>query len=495
MAGGPTTRAGNFATEPGTREHRLAWAMLAVFTAVFVLQAAPRISARFGDSHDGRNGGVWGMSGRAIRSDGLVRSRLGARVAAGTPHRRTYANHPPLISLEVAAAQATLGDRHIVTRLPAWLGSIAVVALVYGITRGCGIDPVPAAAGSIFGLGAPMFFVFGGMLDTPVTALPFALGLVLTWQRRINNRRGGTLAPAVLAFLSVFAAWQALILAALLALGALARRRRDLALAVVVGAGVGAGAVLGWVLWTVESLGGLRETLLFRTGSTSHVTLAEMLRAQAIYLEDTLPASALLLAPVALVPVLRRPPCRLVVVPLILTPVLYCLALPGGAYFHSYWAYWLPPGLAVMFGASAAILLQSLERRGARRSVLIGLVALGSLTAGLIGGLRLSAARIDFERGVAAGELAAELHPADCSYVAARFAEPTTWIWYESGAPPCPAERRPPAGARLLAADTATAPPTWPERASLIERKGDYVLLWIPSEKSTDSAVAAAARR
>ena len=61
----------------------LAIALLIGLSIVFLVQAAPRLNAPFGDSHDGENGAVWGLASRAIHDDGFVAFLAGARLANG----------------------------------------------------------------------------------------------------------------------------------------------------------------------------------------------------------------------------------------------------------------------------------------------------------------------------------------------------------------------------------------------------------------------------
>ncbi len=56
---------------PADREiQRFAGWVLILFAVAFLVQAWPRISAPFGDSHDGRNGGTWAVAAAVIRDEG-----------------------------------------------------------------------------------------------------------------------------------------------------------------------------------------------------------------------------------------------------------------------------------------------------------------------------------------------------------------------------------------------------------------------------------------
>lgn len=307
-----------------SRDARSAPVLVAIFIVAFALQLLPRITAPFGDSHDGRNGGVWGMAARAIRHDGLMASRIGARIGKGTPHEQTYAHHPPPISIEPALAQAALGDSHLATRLPAWLGSLVTVVLTYLLARRCGLRPLAAAIGTVLGLGSPMFFVFGGMLDTPVIALPWAVGLALAWQAARSGQ--GRVWPVAL--VSALAAWQSILLAGFLAVAATLRRRPRLAIGVAARTGIGVVAVVAWAAWASGSLSDLRGALSFRAGpGTADATVPAMLAAQRYYLRDTLPTTLWILGPLTVAIGIADRRTRDLVAALVATPVAYCLLL------------------------------------------------------------------------------------------------------------------------------------------------------------------------
>lgn len=161
----PLARSAVVTHPPG---RRLAWVLLAVFAIAFLTQAAPRISAPFGDSHDGRNGAVWGLLGRALREDGVVGSRFAHSAVLPGP----YAHHPPLIVAETAIAETVPGERGAATRAPAWLGALATIPLLYLLLRCRGFAPVASAAAVVLVLSGPMFLLYGTMLDTLQVSFP-----------------------------------------------------------------------------------------------------------------------------------------------------------------------------------------------------------------------------------------------------------------------------------------------------------------------------------
>ncbi|MES4792128.1 MAG: hypothetical protein C4321_03345 [Chloroflexota bacterium] len=466
--------------QDSTVEHRAALALLACFAVVFILQLGPRITAPFGDSHDGRNGGVWGMAARAVRTHGIVKSRIGARLETPEGTTRIYAHHPPLITVETAALQAVFGESHLATRGPAWIGSLAVIALVYAIARNCGARPLMAACGTVFGLGTRMFFVFGGMLDTPVVGLPVALAVVLAWQR-VTTRHDTRLWPlAAATVFAVLAAWEAvLVVAVLLVFSARRRDRRTLA-ALAASACSALALALAWIAWSSGSLRGIAEAFATRAGvGARHPSAMAVLRAQGLYLSDLVPATVLVLGPIGAIAALRRPTSRPAVVATLGTPVAYCALLPDGAYFHAYWGYWVIAGLAVSVAVGTEALVEFLRDRVSRPGMIPYVLVTGAFAAGVLAGLAPSAARLDFERGAATGRLVHLLRTdGRCTPVATPTVAPDTWIWYETGAPPCPVRHPPPPGTRVLVAlAQLRSGPSWIRHARVLGRAEPYAVV------------------
>lgn len=137
-----------------------------------------------------------------------------------------------------------------------------------------------------------------------------------------------------------------------------------------------------------------------------------------------------------------------------------------------------PPALAVSFAAAAAVLAHRLARAGARPSFVTTSLAVGALSAGIIGGTHPSYERAAIERGIPFGTLAASLHPVGCAPTGVAFTEPTMWVWYESGAPACTVRQQPAASTRLLT-DVASlrSGPAWLRRAQVVERVGDAAIV------------------
>jgi len=143
-----------------------------------------------------------------------------------------------------------VGRRPAATGAPAWLGSLAALGLLVVLLRERGLSLLAVATGvSVVALSS-MFLTYGAMLDTPMTSLPFGVGLLLLWQRVRAGRRVHALLAFSVAALAALAGWQSMLVATAVAGWELAARlrgaRRRGALALVAGAVVGAGMALLW---------------------------------------------------------------------------------------------------------------------------------------------------------------------------------------------------------------------------------------------------------
>ncbi len=396
-------------TGSGCRLRLVAAAAVVVFAAGFLLVGHHRLTMPFGDSHDGRNGAQWGLGSRALRTEGPLASHMGADLVAG-PVRVPYTDHPPLIYSETALAETVAGEHPWVTRLPAWLGSIAAIGLCYRLLRRCGITPAPAAIGVVLGLGCPMFGAYGMMNDPWILGLPWGVAILLLWE----ERRAGVPRPAWLlagvALIGALTSWVNVIELGLLAIAELVarlrRRRPDVLVPLAVGTGTGVALTVAWVAWAHGgSIRSLVDQAANRTsGGSDHVGPSLLISYLRSYWVDTFTPWQLVLGIPVLVAGWLRPRLRPLLAVTLMTVGLWVLVFADGAAHHDYWGYWLVLPLVVGFAAAADVVLAGRSARTLAVAVAgataIGLVGLEvprtiprRLTQGAQAGSVLSAAR------------------------------------------------------------------------------------------------------
>jgi hypothetical protein len=342
------------------REQVIAAVLLGLVAVLFVVSAWPRITAPFGDSDEGINGAVWGSNSRGLRELGPLDSRLGG---VRVDHTK-YATHPPLIIAETALIEQLAGEHPWSTRAPAWLGSLAAIVVMYLLIRSLGLARVPAAAATAAAMTTFMLFVYGAMLDTMITAFPFALAVALVWHRQWTGaatpRWWLVLAIATVACLG---GWQATFLVGLCALSTAARFRSQpgaIARALPYAGAVilGVGLTLSWAYWVYGSFDVLNDKLLRRTGGTEPVSLGDMVSFQVPWLTQLLGVG--FLAWIACAVSLRDRRFRPLAGLSLASVILYAVFLKEGSGGHQYWNFWgLFPaaiGLAYVFDAIAAAL-------------------------------------------------------------------------------------------------------------------------------------------
>lgn len=348
------------------RDRRPAIALLGVAVLLFLFFSFRMIGAPFGDSHDGRNAGVWATGSRSLLDDGAGPSRLGARTA----ENGVYANHPPLLYIETAVFEAVGGTSAGVARAPAWLGTITTLTLLAALLLGAGMRPAAAGAAIALVAATPMLLVYGTMLDTPVTSLPFGIAVLVAWER---GRRGGRVPlplAVVLTGLAVLSGWQSLLVAMIVGGWAgvrLLRRsdRRPLDTAFAGGAILGLLVLLGWLLWAFGwTFSPLLEQFRIRTGWAAPVPLGELLAATARDTGGKYGVLAALAVPGLVLGLADRRTRGMVAVALAAT-VPYPLVFRSGAVNHDYWNFWLllPVALGLAVGCD-----RLLHRRAAGRS-------------------------------------------------------------------------------------------------------------------------------
>ena len=369
------------AEEPTRRRSHACTALLLLATLVFLGYGLRTITAPFGDSHDGRNAGVWAAGSRSLREAGPWESRLGTH----SPENEVYANHPPLIYVETALAEVVGRGTTAATRAPAWIGSLLVIVLLAELLRERGLRPAAVGSAVLLTVATPMFLVYGTMLDTPVASLPFAIGLLVLWERARRRDRVHPGWAGAASALAVLAGWQSLMLAVLVGGWALIRARRGTveraALGFPLGVVAGGGLLLAWLLWAFGgTLGPLVDQFLFRTGGTAtDVSVGEVLaneRGDVIMMFGPLA----LLAVAGLVAAIRDIRTRGVAGLALAVALPYPLVFRAGAVNHDYWMYWLLLPIAVGLAAGADLLLARWRARGRREVVpVLGAAAMAAV--------------------------------------------------------------------------------------------------------------------
>jgi hypothetical protein len=375
---------------PGIQRTRrlVAIGLLVVVGAFFVLSAASRIAAPFADSDEGINGAVWGQNSRALRELGPIDSRLGAV----RDNASTYATHPPAIVVEAAAFESVLGEHPWVTRAPAWIATLVSIALLWLLARELTDDTLVAGAATFAATCSHMVFTYGPMLDTMVTALPFALGVALVWVR--TWRSEPVPRPAAVFALSLAAAlcsWQAIFLLGLCGLSLAWRDRRSPAGAArsswpyLTAAAVGTVVTVAWGWWAYGSLSVLRDKLLRRSGESSGTSLGDMVSFQLPWLAQLLGFG--LLALVVCVVALRLPRYRPLAAVSLLSVFAYAAVFREGSGGHQYWNYWAIVPAMVGFAVVFDTVARSSRQAGAHGAAAIAIIV---VLAGLIGVVNLT---------------------------------------------------------------------------------------------------------
>jgi hypothetical protein len=432
-------------------------ALLLLASVVFLTYAWRVIPAPFGDSHDGRNAGVWAVGARALAEEGPVESRLGTR----SPELGTYANHPPLITVETAAAEAVAGESPAATRAPAWVGSLVTIWLLAAVLREQGLRGVAVGTAVVLAVATPMFMVFGTMLDTPVTSLPLGLALVLMWERVRHGRPLNRPLGFTVAALAVLAGWQSFLLAACVAGWALVRtvRARQLdghrdEMALVAGASGGAALLLGWLWWAFGgTIRPLRSAYLLRSGATSGPVPMGELVARVLHDGWAMFGIVALLGALGIVVALSRPSTRgLAAVALVVT-VPYPLIFRTGAINHEYWNYWFLLPLALGLAAGGDWVLGVIrDRRRAELGLAAAALSIGAL--GIAGvWLERTAPGWSIREGVRAGAVAeAGALAADqgAAWYTGAVGRPASWLSIATRRPAVPVD---PAEMARLAAE------------------------------------------
>ena len=292
----------------------------------------------------------------------------------------------------------------------------------------------------------PMFFVYGTMLDTPVTSFPFGLAVALCWNRdwgsldqesdAVTSRRWIWRTPLVA--LACLSGWQATLLVAICCVSLLARATRtgrravELALPYLCGGLIGAALSVGWAWWTYGSLDALMGKFTRRSGSSAGTSLGEVLDFQSPWILQLLGLSAggLIACLIALRNRTFRPLAGLSLV----TVSLYTMIFREAAAGHQYWMYWLlfPTLVGVTYVISG---LASVWKTGPHGDVAAPALIVFALVIGAVDLGMGTQARVLISDGLRPAELllSQPLPRGDAIYYIGQPFRPDSWILYYTG--------------------------------------------------------------
>ncbi|MGZ4682056.1 MAG: ArnT family glycosyltransferase [Acidimicrobiales bacterium] len=430
----------------------LGLALVGLACVLLLVLSWGRITAPFGDSDEGINGAVWSLSARSVRELGVVPSRLGGHRLDGSD----YATHPPGIVIETAVAQVIGGDHPWSSRLPAVLGTMAALVLLYRLLRSAGFEPLASGGAAALVALTPMALVYGPMLDTPVTSLPFGLLVLLCWFR---DWRGERPVHPALAGLAAAAAgvsgWQAAVLTGMCGVALLGRALRHrpgairAALPYLIGGAVGVGLSLSWSWWVYGDFHVLFGKFGGRSGESSGIGIGDMVSFQVPWLANLLGLS--LVGLVACAVALRDRALRPLAAMALLSVGVYAVIFRQAAAGHQYWNYWvlIPTAIGwayllrlVIDGARTSSRSSSTTTRAETPvTAAVGLVLAVVVFVGAFGIIRPDQAEGYIDDGHAAAELVdAADFPADQTtlpYVGQPY-RPDAWITYNTSMQPLP---------------------------------------------------------
>jgi len=413
--------------------------LLVLAAVLFVVFAARIIPAPFGDSHDGRNAGVWAAGSRSLRENGPVASRLGTRA----PENGVYANHPPFLYVETALFEAVGGGSTAASRAPAWLGTLAALALLTTLLLEAGLRPSAVGAAVVLVAATPMLLVYGAMLDTPVASLPFGLALLLVWERAQRGQRVRWPLAAGLAVLAVLSGWQSLTLAAVVGGWALVRlvrksgsRRVNMAFAG--GALGGAFLLTAWLLWAFGgTLAPLFDQFRLRTGQITPVPMSAVVEAIG-HDAGTMFGIAVVLALGGLAIALADRRTRGLAAVAAAVTLPYPLVFRSGVVHHDYWNFWFLLPIGVGLAAGCDRLLRSRGASARRPTTMATMAAVFAISLTAILWIRPDAASWDVLDGRRAGTVAAG-QALDARQTSAWYTgsvgEPAAWLAMATGRP------------------------------------------------------------
>lgn len=356
---------------PGRRRRLITGLVLVLICLLPVLRGTMLLSEPYGDSHDGRNGATWALAAESLRDD-PIGSRLGAVRSDGT----VYANHPPGLTVALAAGEALVGAIPGVHRGLMVMALGAAIALTYWLLKELDYRTWLALIGAAAMATTPMARAYGSMVDTPIIALPLAVAALVAF---VRSGRAGPFPRWGLAVLAIgpLVSWQLVLLEGILCAALLAdgTRRRHLVPAFMA-TGAGSVVLVAWLFWVHGGLGPIADQFLLRSSLDGSVSggPAVALDYQAAVLPGLLGATALAIPVGAF---RRHRASRWVFALGGLAVLVYSAVLANGAANHDYWAYWSILLVALGMGSTAELAWEWLSRE--RKPILYRAGALGGL--------------------------------------------------------------------------------------------------------------------
>ncbi|MEZ5209440.1 MAG: hypothetical protein R2690_21255 [Acidimicrobiales bacterium] len=344
-------------------DRTIAFVLLGLVAAVFLVLAADRITGPFGDSDEGINAAVWATNSRALRELGLFESALGGRRADGTgtptihrssSSRRRWPRSPPA---------STPSRREPLRGWGPWPRSRCCTCCC-----AARLGPLPAAAGAATACLTPMFVVYGPMLDTPVTSLPFGIAVLIMWQRDVRPDDDGPppwWAAAGLSALACFAGWQAtLLVGTCAATVAVVRRAEGItalrrAGAYALGGIVGVSASVASIWWAYGDLAPLTEKFSRRAGSAV-VSYLDVVAFQVPWLVQLLGLALVGLA-ACVVAAVRDDGLRPLATMSLFVTFAYAVVFKEAAAGHQFWLYWVLVPTAIGAGYAARAIVRKVR--------------------------------------------------------------------------------------------------------------------------------------
>ena len=294
----------------------------------------------FGDSHDGRIHGRFGLQVQNLFDQGLIGSNLLSSMEPFTS--QPYANHPPLVNVVHAATTSVLGVGEWQLHLLGFIAGLVTVAAFLWLGYELGFRASVATGAAALVVSTPMFWIYARL----GLGLSLVLVFMALWvrQRRATRSRSLTVVATALAFSS----WPGAALVLLTAgVGWRQRDQRGVARRVLMGAMGAVGATLLWA-WVATSAGELVDHTSSRVQWP--VGFGEFVDQYRWFYATLFPSWFRWSIPAMIGLAVGSRRTRSVALPMLVVSLAWTFALPQAAFIHDYWTYPLlvPIGLGWM---------------------------------------------------------------------------------------------------------------------------------------------------